>query len=360
MRSWIFFLAILLNTIQEIVAQTATERDTLCAFISKSLPVFPEINKTDSATILVTQYETKPNRPDTALYIVVTNRELIRTRYGLTYSNNCNNELAYLAVSRTNNSYQIQACNSLEEALKIHMPADEYLIYAHGYGRTFNSILEESEKIKRFYNVPLIVFDWPSKYPNMFELRSYLYSRNNLKSSCSHFAQFLKDYQKYVQKNEVHKPIYTSLILHSMGNALLEQSIKQNLLTDLDINLLDNIILNAAAIRKSGHRKWLANTHLSRNIYVISNYNDPTLYGVYWLTLRKQLGRSAIKKQANNIKYINLGHIAGGYHNYFINKELMQNHPELKILYFKMLTKNNLQELEKCSELLLTKEDTQE
>lgn len=360
MRSWVFFIVFVLFKTQALQAQTSADIDSLCALISQSLPGFPELDSIDSENIFVSQFSPKNIQPDSSLFVVVTNRELIRTRYGLTFSNNCNQDLAYLTVSRTQNSYKIQQYNSLEEALQRRVPTNENMIYVHGYGRTFNTILGESEKIKKFYSVPLIVFDWPSKYPDVFELKSYLYSRNNLKESCTHFAQFVKEYQDYVNSNNAQTEIYTSLIMHSMGNALLEQSIKQKLLVDLDNDLFDNIILNAAAVKKSGHRRWLKNTHISKNIYVISNYNDPTLYGVYWLTLRKQLGRSDIKKQTKGIKYINLGHIAAGHHDYFINKELMQNHPELKILYFKILNNKSRQQLEKCPGKFLTKDDSQE
>jgi hypothetical protein len=360
MRRWIFLAALLFFTKKVIYGQINTTEDSLCTFLVQKLPSFPEIKSISNNHILINQLIKTTNKKDSVLFILATNRELVRTRHSLTYSNNCSQNLTYLAVYRTKNSYSVQQYKNLQDALQTRAPTDENIIYVHGYGRTFSSILEESEKIQRFYNVPLIVFDWPSKYPGIFELKSYLYSKRNLKESQKHFVQFIKEYQHYVKSDKSNETIHSSLIMHSMGNTFLEQSIKHKQLDEIEENLFDKVVLNAAAIRKNGHSKWLMNIHITSEVYVISNNNDPTLYGVYWLTLKKQLGRSRIKKQVEGIHYVHLGHIASGHHDYFLNKDLMQQYPELKILYFRLLTQKSQQTLEECPVQFLTKKEAQE
>lgn len=322
--------------------------DSLCQNFIKTLPEFPVLKEARKVTFLPLKHEVS-QKP---LFSIVTNRELIAGKNGLTFSDNCHDGLYYISVFRRDTSYYIQLKNSLADLMSQEETNKQSLVYVHGYGRTFNTILREGELIKNFYNIPLVLFDWPSKYPGIFELKSYLFARKNLKKSLPAFNQFLKEYNEFALKKE----IASTLLLHSMGNMFLEKTIKQKSIPDCDSPVFNKIILNAAAVRKRGHRKWLACQEISEDVYVITNKKDPTLFGVYWLTLRKQLGRSQFRvKSVKGIHYVNLGDIAKGHHNYFINERLMSSNPSLKLLYFKLLTSYVSPKHKNCSSLITSK-----
>lgn len=345
-RTFFWVLTITLFLISQ--KTMALPPDTICHNFIKSLPDFPVLKEARQISFL-SPAEVLDQK---ALFSIVTNRELVAGKNGYMFSDNCQNGLYYISVYRKDSCYQVQIKNSLPELLSQQKISHQSLVYVHGYGRTFNTILREGEIIRSFYDIPLVVFDWPSKYPGIFELKSYLFAKKNLKKSLPAFNNFLKEYNKFVFTKEVK----STLLMHSMGNLFLEKAIKQESIPYCEKPVFDKIILNAAAVRKSGHRKWLTCQEISEDIYVITNKKDPTLLGVFWLTLRKQLGRSEFRRRNSDaIHYINLGNIAKGHHNYFINEGLMKSNPDLKLLYFKLLTSHVSPQHKNCSTIITSK-----
>ncbi len=349
MRSWMRIIIFWCTSLIPLMCAGAEPPDSLCSSLLRSLPDFPDVRTicSDNVRFFFAEPSGQENQPP--LFIVVTNRELIRGKKQLEYSNNCRaGDLSYIAVYRTGNEYRLTKLAGLQEAVHLLPDTRETLLYVHGYGRTFTNTLNESELIRRFYNVSLIVFDWPSKYPGVFELRSYLYAKQNVNRSLPQFTAFLKEYDQYKSGFPEFGSEKSVLLLHSMGNAFLEKMFRQDKACSASQPLFDVVLMNAPAVKKTGHRKWISRIDLSDQIVVLSNHKDPTLYGVFWLTLRKQLGRSRQSKNEGEIRYINLGSIAQRHHNYFINQELMQTYPSLKILYFSLISQMEKGKLEEC------------
>lgn len=322
--------------------------DSLCSTLLRSLPDFPSIRTLYSDTVFFSFSELSGKEHTPPLFIVVTNRELIRGKNQLEYSNNCQSDLSYVAVYREADQYRLIRLGNLQEAIQLLPDTRETLLYVHGYGRTFTNTLNESELIRRFYNVSLIVFDWPSKYPGIFELKSYLYAKQNIERSLPQFRTFLMEYAQCRSGFPEFGSEKSVLLLHSMGNAFLEKMYHQKRSKDIDQMLFDIVLMNAPAVKITGHRKWVNKMDLSDQVVILTNHKDPTLYGVFWLTLRKQLGRYRQSKNEGEIRYINLGNIAQRHHNYFINEELMQTYPSLKILYFSLIARLEKDKVEEC------------
>lgn len=348
MRSWMRIIVLGCTSLIPLMSAGIEPPDSLCSTLLRSLPDFPTIRMICSDNVFFSFTESSVQNSSPPLFIVVTNRELIRGKKQLEYSNNCQSDLSYIAVYRVANEYRLTKLPGLPEAIQLLPDTRETLLYVHGYGRTFTNTLNESELIRRFYNVSLIVFDWPSKYPGVFELRSYLHAKQNVERSLPQFRIFLKEYAQCKAGFPEFGSEKSVLLLHSMGNAFLEKMSKQKKSPATDRLLFDVVLMNAPAVKKNGHRKWLNKINLSDQIVILSNHKDPTLYGVFWLTLRKQLGRSRQSKNEGEIKYINLGSIAQRHHNYFINQELMQTYPSLKVLYFSLISRLENDKIEEC------------
>ncbi len=349
MRSRIrFFILWVVTSLSSLTCMALEPPDSLCLSLLRSLPDFPNMASICGDNIHFQRSDSFRDSKESPLFIIVTNRELVRGRQRLHYSDNCAPRLSYIAVYRHDDEYRLQTLPDLQEALPLLPDTRETLLYVHGYGRTFTNILNESETIRRFYNVSLIVFDWPSKYPGVFELKSYLYSKGNVDRSMPLFLTFLKEYEDCQKIYPDFGADKTTILLHSMGNAFLEKMIRKKKYDPVHKPLFDVALLNAPAVRKRGHRKWIKETRLANQIVVLTNHKDPTLYGVFWLTLRKQLGRSRENQVRDGIRYVNLGNIAKGHHNYFINQDLMRVHPSLKILYFSLISHIENDKLEEC------------
>jgi len=265
--------------------------------------------------------------------LIVTNRELISRKNHLMFNNHRNKDkVYYLVVFKKGDKWMIQQASDFEEAFAQVDDLSPNLFYVHGYGTSFPGVISEALTLKRFYNVSVIAFDWPSKIPNVFALTNYRIARKNVLHSTPAFAQTIKAFNAYKKNHWNGYKVNSSLLLHSMGNILLRESIKKGLLSGKDFRAFRTIVLNAPAVQLAGHKKWVEKL-TAEKVYITSDKKDWSFIGLWFLTFKRQLGGSDAKKNAANAFYINFEKAAGNNHNYFLNAKIMQKDAHISIFY---------------------------
>jgi hypothetical protein len=159
-------------------------------------------------------------------------------------------------------------------------------------------------------------------------LKNFNNSKKNAASGVVQFKELLLMIQEFKRNQQwPEQPCHLSLFLHSLGNYYLERLVKDSLLADLDSNLFDNLIINAAAVNQEAHANWVDRLHIQKRIYITSNKKDFNLNGArIFSNSGKQLGerlklpRSTGATYINFTKAIGLAIPTGNSHTYFIGK----------------------------------------
>ncbi len=202
------------------------------------------------------------------------------------------------------NCHQINGIENLNEILNCDK---DILLFIHGDGKTTNDAVIRGLAIQNLYDVKVIVFSWPSKMKNENGIKNFKNSKKNIELGIGKFKEMLLQIQELKKKRDFQTAkIHISLFMHSLGNYYMERLVKDSLLGDLDDNLFDNIILNAAAVNEKEHSKWINKLHIQKRIYITSNKQDFNLNGVRIFTKsRKQLGERLKLPISENANYIN-------------------------------------------------------
>src|SRR6056297_2503003 len=171
--------------------------------------------------------------------------------------------------------------NGFNELEKWLSDSGDWILFVHGDGKSFKDAAVRGLKIQHIYDVNVIVFAWPSKMTNGTGIKNVKNSKKNIETGINSFRDLLIMIQKY--KKEHQWPgidNHISLFLHSLGNYYLEYAVNNSLLKNIDDELFDNLILNAAAVEQEGHVDWLSRLDIQKRIYVNSNKHDFTLNGL--------------------------------------------------------------------------------
>ncbi len=160
------------------------------------------------------------------------------------------------------------APNALESLYNQGKPV---LIYLHGrakgIGEPRKSVEEKIYANLTKYGVATIGFTWDSDDPGYDESRPI--------ASADDFARFLGHLGDYLRANpQAAKP---SLLAHSMGNIIVAELAKDDLLGTAQGPLLANIVLSAAAVKQKRHHQWLEKIGVAERNYVMVNPHDTVL-----------------------------------------------------------------------------------
>ncbi|MEJ2452864.1 MAG: alpha/beta hydrolase [Candidatus Thiodiazotropha sp.] len=145
------------------------------------------------------------------------------------------------------------------------------LIYLHGrakgIGEPRKSVEENIYANLTKYDVATIGFTWDSDDPGYDETRPI--------ASADDFARFLDYLGDYLRANpQAAKP---SLLAHSMGNIIVAELAKDDLLGTARGPLMANIVLSAAAVKQKRHHRWLEKIRMAERNYVMVNPHDRVL-----------------------------------------------------------------------------------
>lgn len=227
-------------------------------------------------------------------------------------------------------------------ALLSDMPGNrDIVINVHGDHKTFDEAAERGWQISDEYNVSVLLFTWPSELPDATGARNFKNSKSNVRTSAPDFYRFLKLVEK--SKEQKSSPLHNNhitLFHHSLGNYFLQRLVEDpDIELDLDRHLIDNLVLNAAAVNAKNHIAWLEKLNFQKRLFVISNKKDFNLNGVRIFTSDgRQLGERLDLPLAGTAVYINFSGAVGFKiptglsHTYFIG-EVPEEVPNIRKFY---------------------------
>jgi hypothetical protein len=222
---------------------------------------------------------------------------------------------------------ELDNCKALFEA------KNDWLVFVHGDNKTFSAAAIRGLKIQNLHHVKVLVFSWPSKTEKGNGIKNFNNSKINAAAGVGQFKELLLLIQEFKKRRQwPEKPFHVSLFLHSLGNYYLERLVKDSLLADLDSNLFDNLIINAAAVNQEAHASWVDRLNIQKRIYITSNKQDFSLNGLrIFSNSGKQLGERLKLPLSSKATYINFTEAIGftiptsDSHTYFIGKMINES-----------------------------------
>jgi len=158
---------------------------------------------------------------------------------------------------------------------------DEYdcVFYIHGYGKTFVQSIEQAVEIRnRYSNASVITFSWPAKEKEVLAVHireRYEEIQEIAKASIDALKEMFSDLGQAVKRLPANKTISINLIIHSLGNYMLEHLIRRE--PNLDLKMFDNIIHNQADVDISTHVQWIEKVIPKKKVYITANKHDSVL-----------------------------------------------------------------------------------
>ncbi len=262
---------------------------------------------------------------------------VITNRLNDTLSDDCQMLLNYVDFNKplkiyeyyhTSDSIYCNEIKILDDCKALSEDNNDWLVFVHGDSKTFSDAAIRGLKIQNLYHVKVLVFSWPSQMEKGNGIKNFNNSKINAAAGVAQFKELLLLIQKHKNRHQwPEKPYHLSLFLHSLGNYYLERLVKDSLLADLDSNLFDNLIINAAAVNQEAHANWVDRLHIQKRIYITSNKHDFSLNGLrIFSNSGKQLGERLKLPLSSGAYYINFTKAIGftlptsDSHTYFIER----------------------------------------
>jgi len=262
--------------------------------------------------------------------LIVTNRMFADENIDTIYFPNkiaSNGSLTYLIGHFEGEKLLLQNKSSFDNLVIHKNKLKNWLVYVHGDSKTLADAAQRAFEIQEKYKVNVIVYSWPSKIEEGSGLKNFKNSRLNVETGIDEFLVFLSDIEEWKSKNAIEfANNKVSIMFHSLGNYYLERLVKDDYIQEMDQNLFDNLVVNAAAVNQKDHHSWLEEINIQERIYVNSNGRDFILRGVRLLTdWNRQLGEALVGEFASNATYVdftnavkNNGFPIGEMHGYYL------------------------------------------
>lgn len=202
------------------------------------------------------------------------------------------------------------------------------LVYVDGHGKTFDQVIKRGFELARRYKIGIVIFDWPTDY---LALRK---TANNAGEAAAAFVHAMN--LLHASLGSLPDKPLVSAIFHSMGNQLLMQSVKQNLVREMPIGLFQNLVLNAASVPQRNHARWIERLNFQKQVYITMNDEDRPLRGAMLLRMSRQLGLGHSGHLASNAVYINFSQVATIEHNLFTGKSEAEKNNEMIFSFYEI------------------------
>jgi hypothetical protein len=219
-------------------------------------------------------------------------------------------KVSYFIVTCNGKEWQLTFVPDFQSGMKEINDGRDMLLFIEGHGKTLPMALNRAFQIQERYNVALLVFDWPSQHNNFNK------SLARVRRCGDNFYNLLLQIRDY-RKSHAAENQHFSIICHSLGNYFISNFVVCGDHQYLHEKIIDNIVMNAAAIRTREHGVVLSQVDFATRIYITSNKNDFVLRGAHLLTSGKMLGNIVIKPKAANAEYVNFTNVAGREHSYY-------------------------------------------
>ena len=181
------------------------------------------------------------------------------------------------------------------------------LFFVHGFNNDIDVILQRAHDLEQTYGVLVVCFSWPARGGGARGLLSYRQDKRDAKASVCAFERFLisasghidrlkgqakldcmrRAAAKHPENHEARDmlfeelmakacPVRLTLMLHSMGNYLLKQTLRSSTSDEIG-SLFDNVVLVAADTNNAGHAEWVDRIRAREGILIVINENDRAL-----------------------------------------------------------------------------------
>lgn len=181
------------------------------------------------------------------------------------------------------------------------------LFFVHGFNNNIDDILQRAHDLEKTYGVLVVCFSWPARGGGARGLLSYRQDKRDAKASVCAFERFLVSARGHMDRlngkakedcmrhaNEKYPenfeerdmlfeelmakacPVRLTLMLHSMGNYLLKQTLLSSTSDEIG-SLFDNVVLVAADTNNAGHPAWVDRIRARESILIVINENDRAL-----------------------------------------------------------------------------------
>jgi len=215
---------------------------------------------------------------------------------------------------------------TLHEAMSHLDKSKNMLVYVNGYNKTFDGTVKGGKMLRDYYEINAIMFDWPT------EQRPIRITAKNARKVSNSLAISLTEVDRI--SDDLFPGTRLSLVFHSMGNHVARHLVKSGNIDLLDDHTVDNIILNAAAVKSYDHDRWVEKLKHKEEVYIVYNKYDYVLRGASIMRGVRQLGNVALGELADNANYINFSDIAEKEHSYYLGKTIAEkNNPEIFEFY---------------------------
>jgi len=235
-------------------------------------------------------------------------------------------KVSYIIVTCDGVKWQITFVPDFSAGMKEINDGRDILLFVEGHGKTLPMALNRAFQVKERYDVALVVFDWPSKNSNFNK------SLSRVRRCGDNFYNLLLQIKDF-RNASMNENQSFSIMCHSLGNYFISNFIVCGDGQYLREKFIDNIVMNAAAIRTKEHGEVLSQVEFADRIYVTSNKNDFVLRGAHLLTSGKMLGNFVIKPMATNARYVNFTDVAGREHSYYFGYHPFE-HENPALFYF--------------------------
>ena len=274
----------------------------------------------------------QPAKEDTCLLVVSTRHYNDTLKEFLDYDYDTTATLKYFAVYFRGNHWTAVPYPNLASLLDLKPELKDLVIFTEGLGKTFTSGINRATILMRLYHIDEVFFDWPTQRPYMKSGKNFRTTYKVSSKVAKPYARFLEDFQAYKQA-QPSKFKVTSLMFHSMGNLVLMYGLKNDLLTNIQPGLADNVILNAACVPQKKHAKWLGKLSFSKNTFVTINKRDRNLNGAKLVLFRHVMGEKVKKPLVPGVHYVSFSNVLEREHNYYLIRPLLEQKPYLQQFY---------------------------
>jgi hypothetical protein len=218
--------------------------------------------------------------------------------------------ISYFLAYCEDSQWHLTKVDSFKESMDAINNGKDLLLFVHGHGKSFPAALSRVNLVNQRYSINTILFDWPSQNSNFNK------SLSRVRHCGENFYNLMLQLQDYrlqsMQPNQ-----HLSLMANSLGNYFLTHLVVNGNNQYLNTVFIDNLLLNAAAVKTQDQDEVISQFHFQKQIYVTINKNDRVLRGAHLLTYGKMLGNFVYPPLVPNTDYIHFTPLVGKLHNYY-------------------------------------------
>jgi hypothetical protein len=194
----------------------------------------------------------------------------------------------------------------------------DWIVYTEGMGKIFTSDIDRGMRVAGEYGINVLLLDYPSIRSTYKSIKNYKFAMHHAKIAYNDFVPVLDSFKLLRVQRKLGDGSLT-LFFHSMGNYLIREIVRNNLLFKFNNTVwVDNLLLNAPCVPRRGHRKWIDQIAFAKRIYVHYNPEDGTLKWARIAGFRQILGEHAKRPLSSKAVYVNFNTLTGRGHSNFM------------------------------------------